>query len=132
MGIKNIKSFIAVFILVAYISISIFGLFQFSHRSEMAMTDCPYAQGGFSVCDSNLEHINHWHQFSNIPLSKFIFLLLIFGVTLLFLGSKDIFNTHFYKWKYYLNTKRSTYLEIITKWLSLFEHSPPVLPSYHL
>ena len=127
------KSFIAIFILLAYISIGVFGLFQFNHTTGMAMADCPYTQGSFSVCSSNLEHIDHWHKFSNTTFTSFFILaLLILGIILYFLDTQDFFDTHFYKWKYYLKIKLSTYLAIITKWLSLFEHSPPVLMSYYL
>ena len=90
------------------------------------MVKCPYVPGSFSVCDSNTEHISHWYQFSNVTFqSLFIFSFLILGIILFLLSSKNLLYIYFSRWEYYLNIKRPTYLEIITKWLSLFEHSPP-------
>lgn len=133
MSLYKIKSFIAIFVMFTYISISIFGLFQFNHSLGMAMADCPYAQGSFSVCDSNLEHINYWHQFSNTTFASFFILgFLILGIILYVLNTQVFFDIHFYKWKYYLNTKSHAYSEKITRWLSLFENSPPVLISFNL
>ena len=127
MNLHNIKLFIGVFILLAYISIGIFGLFKFSHMDETPMLNCPYAENGFSVCDNNLDHINNWRQFSNAVLSSlFVFSFLILGIILYFFY-KNFLNQkrHFYKWKYYLDNKKwDTYPDRIIKWLSLLENSP--------
>jgi len=126
MSLHKLKSLTGVFIVLAFVSISVFGLFQFNHGAEMAMTDCPYELGSFSVCDSNLEHISHWQKFSNTTfVSFFILALLILGIILYFLSTQDFFDIHFYKWKFYLNKKTFSYSEKIIKWLSLFENSPP-------
>ena len=128
MSLHNTKLFIGVFILLAYISIGIFGLFQFNHMAEMPMTNCPYAQNGSSICENTLNHINDWRQFSNVIFtSLFIFSLLILGIILYFFGKQNflIQKQHFYKWKYYLNNKKLySCSDRVIKWLSLFENSP--------
>jgi hypothetical protein len=128
MSLDKTKLLIVVFVLLAYISIGVFGLFEFNHMSEKPMANCPYAENGFSVCDNNLGHINNWRQFSNTTFSSlFVFSLLILGIVLYFFGKQNFLNQkqYFYRWKYYLyNKKLYTYLNKIIKWLSLFENSP--------
>jgi len=130
MNLRNTKLLIGVFVLLIYLSIGVFGLFEFSHIDNMSknpMTNCPYSENGFSVCDNSLSHINNWRQFSNVifPL-LFIFSFLILGIFLYFIGKQNFLNQkqYFYKWKYYLAKKVYTYLNKITKWLSLLENSP--------
>lgn len=124
----NTKLFLGIFILLAYIGIGVFGLFKFSHMSEMPMVNCPYTGNGFSICENTLDHINRWQQFSNATFpSLLIFSLLILGVILYLLGKQNFLNQnqYFYKWKYYLyNKKLYTYDNKIIKWLSLLENSP--------
>ncbi|KKS99294.1 MAG: hypothetical protein UW07_C0016G0009 [Candidatus Nomurabacteria bacterium GW2011_GWF2_43_8] len=131
MNLRSAKLFLGLFILLAYIGIGIFGLFQFGHMSEAPMANCPYAENGFSVCANGLDHINDWRQFSNATFtSLFIFSLLILGIILYFFNQHNLLNQkqHFYKWKYYLdNTKSYTLSQEIIKWLSLFENSPSFL-----
>lgn len=128
MKLRNIKLFFAIFVFVAYISIGVFGLFGFSHMSQMPMANCPYAQNGYSICENNFVHIGNWRQFSNIIFpSLFIFSLLILGIALHFFDKQNFLNQkqYFYKWKYCLyNKKLYTYSNKIIKWLSLFENSP--------
>ena len=92
------------------------------------MTNCPYAENGFSICENTFDHINKWHQFFNvITPSLFIFLLLILGIVLYFFGKQNFLNQkqYFYKWKYRLYDKKSCiYQEKVIKWLALFENSP--------
>ncbi len=131
MNSKHTKLFIGILIFLAYISIGVFGLFQFSHASETPMVNCPYAVGSYSVCDSSINHINHWQQFSNITFTPlFIFSLLILGLILYAYNQRSFLDKErhlFYKWKYYIDNKISyAYLNKIIKWLSLFENSPPV------
>ncbi len=130
MRLKNAQLFVGVLILVAYISIGVFGLFQVSHTNEMPMANCPYAVGSYSMCDSSINHINHWKQFSNATVTQlFIFSVLILGIILYFLNKQSfsIQEQYFYKWKYYIGYKKSyDYLYRLIKWLSLFENSPPV------
>lgn len=133
---RNIKLFIGVLILLAYIAIGVFGLFKFNHTLEAPMVNCPYAENGFSVCDNSLSHINNWRQFSNtIFPTLFIFSLLVFGIILYFLNKQNFLNRkqYFYAWKYSLyNKKLDTYPNRIIKWLSLFENSPSVNASISL
>ena len=106
---RNIKLFIGIFILLAYISIGVLGLFNFNHAFEKQMTDCPYSQGGYSVCDNNIDHINDWRQFSNITVSSlFVLAFLIIGIILYFFDRQSFLNQqqHFYKWEYYLDNKK--------------------------
>jgi len=128
MSLFNTKLFIGLFILLAYISIGVFGLFQSSHISETPMMNCPYAENGFSVCENGLNHVNNWRQFSNtIFPSLFIFLILILGIVLYYFSKQNFLNLkqYFYKWKYFLDNKvlyKSP--NKIIKWLSLLENSP--------
>lgn len=131
MKLYNAKLFSALFVLLAYISIGVFGLSKFNHTYEMPMANCPYAENGFSVCSDILDHINNWRQFSNVTLSQLLFFsLLILGIILYFPSRQKFLNQkkYFYKWKYYLyNKKLYTYPQEIIKWLSLFENSPSLL-----
>jgi len=125
--------FIGAFVLLAYIGIGIFGLFQFGHMSEAPMANCPYAENGFSVCANGLDHINDWRQFSNTTFSSLLIfsLLIILGIIIYFFGHKNFLNQkqYFYKWKYYLyNKKLHDSPNKIIEWLSLFENSPSFLP----
>lgn len=131
MNLRKQKLFIGLFILFAYMSIGVFGLFELNHMENMEknpMADCPYSENGFSVCDNSLSHINNWRQFSNIiSPSLFVFSFLILGIVFYFLSKQDFLNQkqYFYKWKYYLNNKKlDTYSNKIIKWLSLLENSP--------
>jgi|SRR3989344_3287367 len=128
MGLHKLKSLTGVFIVLAFVSMSVFGLFGFSHMDGAPMVNCPYAQSGSSICENSLGHINDWRQFSNTTFSTlFLFSLLILGVILYFLNRQDFLNQkqHFYKWKYYFaNEKSYFYTQKMTKWLSLFENSP--------
>ncbi len=128
MKLHNLKLFLGFFVLLAYLGMGVFGLFELSHTSEMPMTNCPYTQNSFSVCENSLDHISKWQQFSNTTFSSlFIFLLFILGIVLYFFGRQNFFNQkrYFFRWRYYLNNKKlySCSSKII-KWLSLFENSP--------
>ena len=128
MNLRNIKFFVGISVLLAYISIGIFGLFQFSHRSETPMINCPYTQNNFSLCENTLDHITKWQQFSNaISTSLSLFSFLILGIILYFFSRQNFLNQkqYFYKWKYYLHSKKpDNYPDRIIKWLSLLENSP--------
>lgn len=130
MILRNIKLFIAISILLAYISISIFGLFRSDHTAETPMANCPYTQNGSSICNNIFDHINDWHKFSNtiIP-SLFVFLFITLGIILYFYNKQKFLNQkqYFYEWKYYLNNKKLYFFQNkIIKWLSLFENSPSI------
>ena len=129
MNFRGLKLFMGIFILLAFLSVGVFGLLQFSHTNHMTeapMINCPYATGGSSICENTLSHIDNWQQFSNAILpSLTVLLLLIF--TVLYILDQDFLlqEKHFYKWKYYLDNKKLlTYPDRIIKWLSLFENSP--------
>lgn len=128
---RNIKLFIGISILLAYISIGVLGLLEFNHAVhsvEMPMVNCPYSENSSSLCDNSLNHINNWRQFSNvISPSFFIFSILILGIILHFFAKGNFLNQkqYFYKWKYYLYDKKlAKYPNRIIKWLSLLENSP--------
>ena len=129
MKLPQAKLFFTFFVLLAYTSIGVFGLMQFTHANEMPMINCPYAENGFAVCDSAIDHINNWQQFSNaiIP-SLSVFLLLTLCVVLhFFLKRRDFLNhdQFWYKFKYHSYDKAlHNPLQEIIKWLSLFENSP--------
>jgi hypothetical protein len=136
MRLHNIKLFLGLFVLLAYISIGVFGLFRFSHNSETPMANCPYAQNSFSVCENSLNHINNWRQFSNVIFPSFLFLFsfLFFGLVLYFFSKQNLLNKkqYFYKWKYYLDNKKLFACpNRIIKWLSLLENSPSLLHARH-
>ena len=129
MKLYNLKLFLSFFVLLAYISIGVFGLFKLDHMTETPMVNCPYAQNGYALCENSLNHINNWQQFTNTTFSSFyIFsLLIILGIVLYFFGKQNFLNQkqYFYRWKYYLNNKKLySYSNKIIKWLSLFENSP--------
>ncbi|MDP1760292.1 MAG: hypothetical protein Q8L01_02475 [Candidatus Woesebacteria bacterium] len=129
MTLRNKKLVIGVMILLAYIGLGVFGLFRFSHNmTEAPMINCPYTQNGSSVCESSLDHINDWHQFSNITSATlFIFTLIIFGIFLYFYNQRNFLSQkqYFYQWKYYLYSKKLfIFPNRIIKWLSLLENSP--------
>ena len=118
-------------LIFSFVGIAVFGLLQFSHAShtpEAPMINCPYAENGYSICQSSLEHIKNWRQFSNVIIpSLSIFSLLVLGIVLYFFSKQNLLNQnlYLYKWKYYLNDQKLyTYKERIIKWLSLFENSP--------
>lgn len=126
---RNTKLFLGVFILLSYISIGIFGLFDFNHMIEISMVDCPYTQNSYSLCENSLDHINNWRQFSNVIFSSPAISLIIF-VIILYFFDHTFFDRekHFYKWKYYLHNRQIyTYQQEILRWLSLFENSPSFL-----
>ncbi len=131
MNLVNKKLFIGVFILLAYIGIGVFGLFHFSNMSEMSMTNCPYSENGFAVCDNSLEHINNWQQFSNVVVpSLFIISFLLLGFALYFFYTQTVpqeellilnrFRSRFRFADIILKTSQRS----IIRWLSLFENSP--------
>ena len=131
MIIRNIKLFLGISVLLAYISVGVFGLLSFSHADngmETPMIDCPYTETSSSLCENTLDHIIGWQQFSNIISSTlFIFSLIILGIVLYFFSEQSFLNQqhYFYKWKYYLYSKKLyTSTNKIIKWLSLFENSP--------
>ena len=132
---QNKKLFIGIAILFAYISIGLFGLFQFSHLTETPMENCPYIQNSYSICENTLDHIAKWQQFSSVIFSSmFISLFLILGIILYFLNQQNFLRQqhYFYKWKYFLYDKKlHTYSNRIIKWLSLFENSPSFLYLRH-
>ncbi len=128
MSLNKAKLFLGVLILLAYVGMGVLGLLTFSHTSEMPMPNCPYAQGGFSLCENSFVHINNWRQFSNtVRPSILVLLLLVLGVILHFYNKQKFLkqNQYLYRWKYYLyNKKLYTFPNRIIKWLSLFENSP--------
>lgn len=135
MNLHIIKFFLGSFLLVAYISLGIFGLFQFSHLAETPMINCPYTSNNFSVCENSFSHINNWRQFSDVIFpSLLIILILGLGMILYFFNKQNFLNQkqYFYKWKYYLNHKKShAYTSRIIKWLSLLENSPSLARARH-
>ena len=127
MDFPKTKFLISVFLLFAYLSMGVFGLLKFNHISETPMTNCPYAENGFSVCENSFNHINDWRQFSSATFpSLSILLFLILGIVLYFFGRNLLSQKqYFYSWKYYLyNTKLYISPDRIIKWLSLLENSP--------
>jgi len=129
MSLRSAKLFLSFLILLAYISMGVFGLFEFNHIAETPMVNCPYTEGGYSVCKNSFDHINIWHQFSNAIFPSILaFSLLALGMILYFFDKRSFFNKKsflFHKWKYYLvNKKLYSFFDKIIKWLSLFENSP--------
>jgi hypothetical protein len=128
MSLHKTKLFLGFFVLFAYISIGIFGLFQFNHVSEAPMSNCPYLENGFSVCANNLDHVNNWLQFSNAVFPPLLILsILILGIILYFFNKEDFLNQkqYFYKWNYYLDNNKLYYSQNkVIRWLSLLENSP--------
>ena len=128
MILRNTKLLMGILILLAYMGIGIFGLFKFNHMSETPMVNCPYTQNSYSVCENSIDHVNNWRQFSNAVFSSLlIFSTLILGVILYLLNQRNFLNQeqYFYKWKYYIYSKKlHVSKNKIVRWLSLLENSP--------
>ncbi len=127
MNINKRKLYISSIIIIAYTSIALFGLFLFSHPSQMPNSHCPYSQNNTALCSNAVDHISHWKQFSNsnIP-SIFSIIIVLFFVAISFLNKKEILDLA-YKFKFYLDRKLLyPVFRKIQKWLSLFESSPPL------
>jgi len=129
MNLQSVKLFSGILILLLYISIGVFGLFQFGHTTNIPMENCPFTEGNFSACNNTTEHINNWQQFSNVVVPAFfVFTFFIFNIALYFLYTQKI--SHYilsllYKYKYSLKKKfLQTSLQKIARYLSLFENSP--------
>ena len=105
MILRKIKLSFGFFVLFAYVSMGVLGLFKFNHTMETFMPDCPYAQSGYALCTNHLDHINAWQQFSNVIMSPLaLFSLLALGVVLYFLNKQHLLKhkKYFYRWEYYL------------------------------
>lgn len=132
MNLRNIKLFIGVAVLLAYISIGVFGLFQINHHKNIiSMNNCPYSLNSQSVCDNGLSHISNWKRFSNFVFPILLVISLLFFAVVLYFFDRNKFLRQklsiFYQWAYYLDDKFGHILrQKITKWLSRFENSPPV------
>lgn len=122
------KLIIGVVILIAFISIGIFGLFEFNHMTSAPMINCPYTQNNSSVCENSLNHINDWRQFLNVIFPSLLALsLLVFAIILYFFDWHKFLNQkqHFHRLKYYLdNNKLLASPNRIIRWLSLLINSP--------
>ena len=134
MYLRNKQLVIGVLILFAFVGIGVFGLMQSSHVNHSGyspMTNCPYAEGGFSICENTLAHINKWRQFSMAVFPSLLILSLLSGLFLYFLQTKSFFElkpSFFDNWKQYLDNKKLyNHPDEIKKWLSLFENSPSPL-----
>lgn len=132
MSLQNKKLSIGVILLLAYISISVFGLFQMNHnKTTVPMNDCPYILNTHAMCDNGLSHINHWREFSNFVFpTLFILSMILFTLALCFFDRNKFLLQKlilFHRWTQYLDY-RFYYLsrgKLIHR-LSLFENSPPV------
>jgi len=128
MILRNTKLFIGIILVFAFLSIGVFGLFQFNHNSLMPMTDCPYLENGFSMCENIIDHINNWQQFINVvPTVLYVFSIVLLGLFLYFLDQRNFLNQklYLYIWKYYIDNKvLYIFRHKIIQWLSLFENSP--------
>jgi len=128
MRLSNIKLFLGIFILFAFISIGVFGLIQFSHaNNHTPIVNCLYANGGYSICSNILNHIKNWQQFSNVIFSSlFVFSFLVLGLVLYILSKQNFLNQkqYLYNRKHLYKEKLNTSKSRIIKWLSLFENSP--------
>lgn len=122
------KLFIGISVLLAFVSIAVFGLLGSRHTTEMPMENCPYTQNNYSICQNNIDHISKWQQFFNVTLASAALLLsLVAGFFISILNKHAVIDKgrYFYKWKYFLDNKKlySSPNKII-KWLALFENSP--------
>lgn len=127
MNIHKRKLYISSIIIITYSSIALFGLFLFSHQSQMTSSHCPYSQSNTAPCLNTVEHISHWKQFSNINIPNILSIIIVlFFVNISFLNKKEISDLA-YKFKFYLNRKLLyPVFRKIHEWLSLFESSPPL------
>lgn len=135
-SVNRIRSFIGIAIVLAYMSIGVFGLFQMNDHKFMAPTnDCPYALNSHALCDNGLSHINNWREFSNVVFPTLLTLSIILTI-IFFAEALNFFDRNkflrqklclFYKWTQYLDDKFSHISKAkIVRWLSFFENSPSV------
>ena len=128
MNFRNNNLIIGVFVLMAFLSMAVFGLLQFSHvmhSKEAPMVNCPYQENSYSICNNVLEHISTWQKFVNV-ISSSLFVLFALFFILYFFSSYDFWKQKqkFFFWRYYLYHKSNPSTGELIKWLSLFENSP--------
>lgn len=127
MNLSGTKSFIGIFVLLAFISIGVFGLLQFTHSADMPMANCPYSPNSFSICENTLGHIGQWQNFLSVILPALFVLLLAGAILFYFKKLPDFLDVRFcfLRRKYVRNNEKlySPRREGI-KWLSLLENSP--------
>src|SRR3989344_1217898 len=127
MSLRKNNFIIGVSVLLAFIGVGVFGLLPLGHAEhgmETPMTNCPYTEGGFAICENTLDHIAGWQQFSNI-IYPTLFVLLVLAGILYFIGKQNLSNQgrRFFRRKSYLHNKKlHSYQEDIIKWLALFEN----------
>ncbi len=131
MNLRNKQLLIGIILLLAYVSIGVFGLLQMNHDESMVSAgDCLYALNSYAICDNGLSHINNWRVFSNFILPTILAISLLCFVIALFLDRHKFLRQKLrlsYGWTQYLDDKFShIFRKKIIYWLSLFENSPPV------
>lgn len=113
--------YLGAILLVGFIGMAIFGLLQFGHADDAPMVNCPYAEGGFALCDNSLGHINNWQQFLNVIFPTILVLAL--AVAVIYFTPDFNPPKYFYRYKFDFRPKFA-YSQNITKWLALHENSP--------
>lgn len=117
------KLFIGGFLLLIYISIATFGLYQLGHSAEMSKGECPYMQNSYALCNNSFGYINGWQQFSNVVINPIFILAILVVSSYLYIIKKLPIN--FYKRRLFVSNKKTyLYFHKIIRWLSLFENSP--------
>lgn len=125
MAFSNTKSIIGIFVLFTFLYAGVLGLVSFSHGAGMPMANCPYTTNGYSICDSNLNHVDNWQKFLSVTLSALVVLLLAVAFFCL-VGSHNVLNTPF-RFSKLENEKLYSPRNKIIKWLSLLENSPSLI-----
>lgn len=130
MNLSGTKSFISIFILLAFVGVGVFGLLQFSHSADMPMANCPYSPSGYSICENTLGHIGKWQNFLSVTLPALFVLLLTVAILLYFRKLLDLLNSrfNFLRRKYVRNNEKLySPQRTVIKWLSLLENSPSLV-----
>lgn len=119
---KPVSFLLRLVLLLGFAGMAVFGLLQFSHAGEMPMINCPYAEGGFALCDNGLNHISNWQQFLNVIFPVVLALVLALGLAV---AVKDFLNPEKYFYRYRSEPQPVfAYSQYLTKWLALHENSP--------
>jgi hypothetical protein len=95
---KTLYWVIGLLILISYIWIAVFGLFQVTHMSHMGtgMHHCPFMIGQQSICPMDaVHHLQMWQVFSTVVIPLFeilLFSLCVFVVLRFWYSSPPLFS----------------------------------------
>ncbi len=111
-----------------------FGFTLMMHGQEGKTSDCPFSVMSNIPCSqtmmaSIIHHISAYYAFFNVPMVTIFSLILLIAVFLIFILSVDYCLLRFVVLpEAYIDFSPTVYSKRkITRWLSLFEHSPSAI-----